>query len=102
VDDDHGAAFVDSVQPVWDAGLVDLVDTDHRVCDEVRLVSTPGHGRGVVAVVAGLGRSSGRRPNPDAPDTLRDSKLPDSGVRGRRARDGRSLMLARPGDGWGS
>jgi glyoxylase-like metal-dependent hydrolase (beta-lactamase superfamily II) len=35
--------FTDSVQPVWDAGLVDLVAPDHQVCDEVRLVPTPGH-----------------------------------------------------------
>src|SRR5216110_1711217 len=27
--------FQDSVRPVWEAGLVDLVETDHRVCDEV-------------------------------------------------------------------
>ena len=37
------AVFADSVQPVWDAGLVDLVNSDHQVCDEVSLVSTPGH-----------------------------------------------------------
>ncbi len=35
--------FADSVQPVWDAGLVDLVAPDHRVCPQVRLVPTPGH-----------------------------------------------------------
>jgi glyoxylase-like metal-dependent hydrolase (beta-lactamase superfamily II) len=49
-DDDHHAAFVDSVQPVWDAGLVDLVDVDHRLCDEVSLLSTPGHTPGHVSV----------------------------------------------------
>jgi glyoxylase-like metal-dependent hydrolase (beta-lactamase superfamily II) len=37
------AVFADSVQPVWDAGLIDLVASDHRVCDEVSLVPTPGH-----------------------------------------------------------
>src|SRR5262249_39399576 len=42
-DDDHTAAFADSVQPVWDAGVVELVGTDHRVSDEVRLVPTPAH-----------------------------------------------------------
>jgi glyoxylase-like metal-dependent hydrolase (beta-lactamase superfamily II) len=48
--DDHAAAFVDSVEPVWAAGLVDLVEADHRVCDEVFLVPTPGHTRGHVSV----------------------------------------------------
>ena len=42
--------FIDSVQPVWDAGLVDLVDTDHQVCDEVSLVPTLGHTPGHVSV----------------------------------------------------
>ncbi|MGW9031586.1 MBL fold metallo-hydrolase [Streptomyces sp. NPDC055722] len=35
--------FMDSVKPVWDAGLVDLVDRDHQVCPEVQLLPTPGH-----------------------------------------------------------
>ena len=42
--------FADSVQPVFDAGLVDLVATDHRICDEVRLVPTHGHTPGHVSV----------------------------------------------------
>ena len=42
--------FIDSVQPVFDAGLVDLVDTDHRVCEEVRLTPTLGHTPGHVSV----------------------------------------------------
>jgi len=37
------AVFADSVQPVWDAGLIDLVASDHQVCPEVSLVPTPGH-----------------------------------------------------------
>lgn len=43
----HGPAqrtpFADSIQPVFEAGLVDLVETDHRLCDEVSLVPTLGH-----------------------------------------------------------
>ncbi len=42
--------FADSVKPVWDAGLVDLVETDHSVCDEVSLVPTLGHTPGHVSV----------------------------------------------------
>lgn len=40
----------DSVLPVFDAGLVELVDTDHRVCEEVDLVPTLGHTPGHVSV----------------------------------------------------
>ena len=42
--------FIDSVQPVWDAGLIDLVETDHQVCGEVNLVPTLGHTPGHVSV----------------------------------------------------
>ena len=40
----------DSVLPVFDAGLVELVDTNHRVCEEVDLVPTLGHTPGHVSV----------------------------------------------------
>jgi glyoxylase-like metal-dependent hydrolase (beta-lactamase superfamily II) len=42
--------FADSVQPVFDAGVVDLVATDHHVCDEVSLVPTLGHTPGHVSI----------------------------------------------------
>src|SRR5580658_10141522 len=42
--------FFDSVQPVWDLGLVDLVETDHRLCAEVSLAPTLGHTPGHVSV----------------------------------------------------
>jgi glyoxylase-like metal-dependent hydrolase (beta-lactamase superfamily II) len=47
---DMEAVFADSVKPVHDAGLVDLVETDHRVCDEISLVPTVGHTPGHVSV----------------------------------------------------
>jgi len=40
----------DSVQPVLDAGLVDLVDTNHRLMDEVWLEPSHGHTPGHVSV----------------------------------------------------
>lgn len=43
--------LADSVQPIFDAGLVDLVEMDHRITDEVRLMPTPGHTPGHVSVV---------------------------------------------------
>ena len=48
--DDMAAVFADSVKPVYDAGLVDLVEMDHRVCDEITLVPTTGHTPGHVSV----------------------------------------------------
>lgn len=41
----------DTVRPVIEAGVADLVETDHVVCEQVRLVPTPGHTPGHVAVV---------------------------------------------------
>jgi glyoxylase-like metal-dependent hydrolase (beta-lactamase superfamily II) len=40
----------DSVRPIIDAGLAELVDTDHRLSDEVWLEPTPGHTPGHVSV----------------------------------------------------
>ena len=42
--------FHDSVKPVLEAGLVDLVETDHRICDEVSFEPTLGHTPGHVSV----------------------------------------------------
>ncbi|MCU1486610.1 MAG: fold metallo-hydrolase [Actinomycetia bacterium] len=43
--------IVDTVHPVVDAGAADLVEVDHVLCPEVRLVPTPGHTPGHVSVV---------------------------------------------------
>jgi glyoxylase-like metal-dependent hydrolase (beta-lactamase superfamily II) len=48
--EDMAAVLADSVAPVWDAGLVDLVETDHLLCGEVSLVPTAGHTPGHVSV----------------------------------------------------
>jgi len=40
----------DSVRPVLEAGLADLVETDHRITPEVYLEPTPGHTPGHVSV----------------------------------------------------
>lgn len=42
--------ILDSVQPVLDAGLADLVETNHRIADEIWLEPTPGHTPGHVSV----------------------------------------------------
>lgn len=48
--DEEEDIMSDSVRPVFDAGLVDLVDVDHQVCDEVFLEPTLGHTPGHVSV----------------------------------------------------
>jgi len=40
----------EAVQPIIDAGLADLVETDHQLTEEIRLEATPGHTPGHVAV----------------------------------------------------
>jgi len=41
----------DAVQPVIDAGLVDLIDIDHKPCPQITLMPTPGHTPGHVSIV---------------------------------------------------
>jgi len=41
----------DSVQPVVDAGLVDLIEPEHKVCPELSLMPTPGHTPGHCSIV---------------------------------------------------
>jgi glyoxylase-like metal-dependent hydrolase (beta-lactamase superfamily II) len=43
--------LADSVTPILDAGLATLVETDHRLCDEISLIPTVGHTPGHVSVV---------------------------------------------------
>ncbi len=40
----------DSVRPIVEAGLMDFVNWEHRICDEVWLEPTPGHTPGHVSV----------------------------------------------------
>ena len=52
VDDDplNAGILDDSVRPVFEAGLVDLIDWEHEVCEGVRLKPTPGHTPGHVSI----------------------------------------------------
>ena len=52
-DDDpaQGLVMADSVKPIFDAGLADLVEMDHKLSPEVRLTPSPGHTPGHVSVV---------------------------------------------------
>jgi glyoxylase-like metal-dependent hydrolase (beta-lactamase superfamily II) len=40
----------DAVQPVVDAGLVDLIGPEHVICRELKLRPTPGHTPGHVSI----------------------------------------------------
>ena len=50
---EYAFSFDDAVRPVIDAGLSDLVETDHKLTDEVWLEATPGHTPGHVSVRIG-------------------------------------------------
>lgn len=49
-DEAYGDILGDSVRPIFDAGLADLVASDAEICPEVRLQPTPGHTPGHVSV----------------------------------------------------
>jgi len=49
-DEDTRRIMADSVQPVLDAGLAQLVDMDHRISSELWLEPTPGHTPGHVSL----------------------------------------------------
>ena len=49
-DQTYGDVFGDSVRPILDAGLADLVASDHVLAPELRLEPTPGHTPGHVSV----------------------------------------------------
>ncbi len=46
----HAAVFEDSVKPVADAGLVDLIPSDHKLTDEITMIPTPGHSPGHMSI----------------------------------------------------
>jgi glyoxylase-like metal-dependent hydrolase (beta-lactamase superfamily II) len=48
--EEFGPVITDSVRPIVEAGLADLVAGDHRVTEEVWLEPTPGHTPGHVSV----------------------------------------------------
>ena len=48
--------FADSVLPVIEAGRADLVASEHALGDHIRLIPTPGHTPGHVAVGIGRGK----------------------------------------------
>ena len=49
-DMEYGDVIGDSVMPVFDAGLVELVELDHEICPSIRLQPTLGHTPGHVSI----------------------------------------------------
>lgn len=49
--DDHHNVIPDDVQPLLDAGLVDIIEPHHNLTSEVRTFSTAGHSPGHVSVL---------------------------------------------------
>ncbi len=43
--------FDDSVRPIMEAGLAQLVEWDHKICDEVQLMPSTGHSPGHTSVL---------------------------------------------------
>jgi len=48
---DKAAVFDDSVKPIVDAGKAELIPSDHKLCDEMSLIPTPGHSPGHMSVL---------------------------------------------------
>jgi glyoxylase-like metal-dependent hydrolase (beta-lactamase superfamily II) len=46
----HAAVFNDSVKPIVDAGKAELVESNHRLSEEITLIPTPGHSPGHISV----------------------------------------------------
>ena len=55
---DKKAVFEDSVQPIVDAGRAELIASDHRLCEEISMIPTPGHSPGHMSI---LSRSAGEQ-----------------------------------------
>jgi glyoxylase-like metal-dependent hydrolase (beta-lactamase superfamily II) len=48
--ENNTALLSDSVQPIFDAGLADLIEDNHLICPEVSVRPTPGHTPGHISV----------------------------------------------------
>jgi glyoxylase-like metal-dependent hydrolase (beta-lactamase superfamily II) len=46
----HAAVFEDSVKPVVEAGLAELIPSDHKLTDEITMIPTPGHSPGHMSI----------------------------------------------------
>ncbi|RXH01557.1 MBL fold metallo-hydrolase [Bradyrhizobium zhanjiangense] len=56
---DKVAVFNDSVKPVVDADRAEFIPSDHRLCEEIKLIPTPGHSPGHMSVLIESGGEQG-------------------------------------------
>jgi glyoxylase-like metal-dependent hydrolase (beta-lactamase superfamily II) len=49
--EEQQAILADSVKPILEAGLADMVELDHKISSEIRLIPTTGHTPGHVSVI---------------------------------------------------
>jgi glyoxylase-like metal-dependent hydrolase (beta-lactamase superfamily II) len=57
--EDQDITYLDSIRPVVEAGLADLVEADHSITSEVRLLPAPGHTSGHCCVAISSGGEQG-------------------------------------------
>ena len=57
-DEEQQAILGDSVKPIFEAGLAELVELDHRISPEIRLTPSTGHTPGHVSVMIESGGES--------------------------------------------
>jgi len=50
VEPTHIAVFNDSVKPIWNAGMAELIASDAKLTDEISMISTPGHSPGHMSI----------------------------------------------------
>jgi glyoxylase-like metal-dependent hydrolase (beta-lactamase superfamily II) len=48
---DKAAVFNDSIKPIVDADRAELIPSDHRLCEEISAIPTPGHSPGHMSVL---------------------------------------------------
>jgi glyoxylase-like metal-dependent hydrolase (beta-lactamase superfamily II) len=48
---DKAAVFNDSVKPIVDADRAELIPSDHRLCEEISMIPTPGHSPGHMSIL---------------------------------------------------
>lgn len=102
-DGDYSNNHPDTIQPVIEAGAADLVEVDHQISPQVRLVPTPGHTPGHVSVIIESGGERAVITGDMAHHPLQfaepDIGAPADSDSGQAAKTRRIFLTAREADG---